>query len=91
MASLTHISQLEVLHWVDHLGPEKHILARSRNCKTYNVFPDPVSPPWMHVYTLFCEDPRTDAPPNALIRRIAGIKENHRDVNMQRVGGQALS
>ncbi|KAG1894068.1 uncharacterized protein F5891DRAFT_1256478 [Suillus fuscotomentosus] len=80
LASLAYISHLQILHWVDFLGRNKHVLGAGRNRKTYNVISDPDSSPWAHAFTFFREDPLVYAPPNALIRNIANIASNDADV-----------
>ncbi|KAG1844463.1 hypothetical protein F4604DRAFT_1937504 [Suillus subluteus] len=80
LSTLTHISHLQVQHWVNILGRQKHVMGMSRNRKTYNVVPDPASAPWMHSYTFFREDPMAYAPLNAIIRTITNITSNGADV-----------
>ncbi|KAG1876934.1 hypothetical protein C8R48DRAFT_668952 [Suillus tomentosus] len=78
--SLVDISQLEVTHWVDQLGPDKFVTSSGRCRKTYNVIadmPEGETPPG---YTFFRDHPLVYGPPNALIRNIGGITANADDV-----------
>ncbi|KAG1775890.1 hypothetical protein EV702DRAFT_1046545 [Suillus placidus] len=77
---LTHISQLDVCHWVDYFGAENVISATSRGRKTYHVMADAVTDAPARGYTFFREHVMGFAPPNALIREVAGIDDHAEDV-----------
>jgi hypothetical protein len=72
---LRHLSELETLHWIDHLGGEKF----NTTCcatETYNTGTDTNT----YEYTLFCDHPDMFGAPNVLIREIASISRNEMDI-----------
>ncbi|KAG2149785.1 hypothetical protein BD769DRAFT_1381530 [Suillus cothurnatus] len=69
---LTHLSQLETSHWLDHLKLDKFIVLTGCLRKTFKALPGATETPWVYGYTVIREDPRSYPPPNALIRELAG-------------------
>ncbi|KAG1734447.1 uncharacterized protein EDB91DRAFT_1296966 [Suillus paluster] len=78
--SLTQISHLEVSHWVDYFSGENITSATSRGRKTYHVMADDMTHAPARRYTFFREHVMGFAPPNALIREVAGIDDHAEDV-----------
>jgi len=64
---LTHLSQLETSHWLDHLKLNKFIVLTGRLHKTFKALPGATETPWVYGYTVIQEDPWSYPPPNALI------------------------
>ncbi|KAG2123119.1 hypothetical protein BD769DRAFT_1670199 [Suillus cothurnatus] len=71
------LSDLEILHWLDALGPERYMSTSSRFRKTYN-------PKYgvyhAHSYTFFREHPMAYTPPNLCIRTAADVTPGDEDV-----------
>ncbi|KAG2099000.1 uncharacterized protein F5147DRAFT_777522 [Suillus discolor] len=74
--SLVDMSQLDVSHWVDQLGPERLISSTGQCRKTYNVIADIPEGGTLPGYTFFREHPLVYGPPNALIREVGRITSN---------------
>jgi hypothetical protein len=72
-SGLINLDNLEVLHWVDQLGPNLFAMSPQQFWKTYNVGCD-------CKYTFFRENLMSYCPLNALIQEIAGIIKNEMDV-----------
>ncbi|KAG2094798.1 hypothetical protein BD769DRAFT_1678568 [Suillus cothurnatus] len=80
VATLRHISQLEVSHWVDRLANNRFIVFTSNYRKTYNVNPGTSSDVPEYSYTFFREDPEAFSPPNLLVRDLASIVDPACDI-----------
>ncbi|KAG1880503.1 hypothetical protein C8R48DRAFT_829836 [Suillus tomentosus] len=73
-------SHLQVMHWVNQLGPDLFISSTRQFRKTYNLIKEmPAGAPALG-YTFFREHPAVFAASNRLIRGIAGITANAGDV-----------
>jgi hypothetical protein len=80
VATLRHISQLEVSHWVDRLANNRFIVFTSNYRKTYNVNPGTSSDVPEYSYTFFREDPEAFSPPNLLVHNLASIVDPACDI-----------
>ncbi|KAG2149783.1 hypothetical protein BD769DRAFT_1381528 [Suillus cothurnatus] len=80
VATLRHISQLEVSHWVDRLANNRFIVFTSNYHKTYNVNPGTSSDVPEYSYTFFREDPKAFSPPNLLVHNLASIVDPACDI-----------
>ncbi|KAG1874162.1 hypothetical protein C8R48DRAFT_669762 [Suillus tomentosus] len=80
VSDLTNLSQLQILHWVDQLGPDRHVLSSGRFRKTYHTYTDDPDTLNMYSYTFHREHSAMHLPPNAMIRELANIASNEEDV-----------
>ncbi|KAG2152220.1 hypothetical protein BD769DRAFT_1658653 [Suillus cothurnatus] len=80
VSQLTQLSHLQILHWVNQLGPDRHVLATGRFRKTYNTNAGTPEAASAFGYTFFREHPSVFSPPNMLIRELAHIKSNENDI-----------
>jgi hypothetical protein len=71
------LSDLEILHWLDALGPERYMSTSSRFRKTYNP---KYGEYHAHSYTFFREHPMAYTPPNLCIRTAADVTPGDEDV-----------
>ncbi|KAG2145932.1 hypothetical protein DEU56DRAFT_753982 [Suillus clintonianus] len=76
----THISQLEVSHWVDRLIDDRFIVSTSKLRKTYKVTSDASAEDTAYSYTFYRESPSSFAPPNLLVREMLDIVDAADDV-----------
>ncbi|KAG1877000.1 hypothetical protein C8R48DRAFT_669001 [Suillus tomentosus] len=65
-----HVLDLEILYWVDQLGPDPHYSATGRFRKTYNVKQDDLGTPHNFAYTFLREHPLSYPPPNEVVRTV---------------------
>lgn len=80
VSQLSQLSHLQILHWVDQLGPDRHVLTTGRFRKTYNTNADTPEAVSAYGYTFFQEQPSVFSPPNMLIRDLVLIKSNKNDI-----------
>ncbi|KAG2107460.1 uncharacterized protein F5147DRAFT_653322 [Suillus discolor] len=80
VTELTNLSQLQILHWVDQLGPDRHVLTSGRFRKTYHTYMDDPETLNMYSYTFHREHTAMPSPPNAMIHELADITSNEDDV-----------
>ncbi|KAG1880593.1 hypothetical protein C8R48DRAFT_767365 [Suillus tomentosus] len=74
------ISHLQVMHWVNQLGPDLFISSTGRFRKTYNLIAEMPGGAIAVGYTFFREHAAVFPAPNRLIRGIASITSNADDV-----------
>ncbi|KAG1811661.1 hypothetical protein DFJ58DRAFT_850752 [Suillus subalutaceus] len=78
---LTHLSQLEVQHWVDCLGRrDRFVVATSHMRKTFNVAVGPSQQPIEYGYTFFREEPAVHGSPNRLICQVASLPSDIQEI-----------
>ncbi|KAG1872009.1 hypothetical protein C8R48DRAFT_670415 [Suillus tomentosus] len=75
-----HVLDLEILYWVDQLGPDPHYSATGWFRKTYNVKQDDLGTPHNFAYTFLCEHPLSYPPPNEVVRTVAKAGTDAPDV-----------
>lgn len=71
---------MQVMHWVNQLGPDLFISSTGQFRKIYNLIAEIPAGALALGYTFFREHPAVFAAPNRLIRGIAGITANADDV-----------
>ncbi|KAG1795167.1 uncharacterized protein HD556DRAFT_1442503 [Suillus plorans] len=71
-----NILNLQVMHWVNQLGPDLFNSSTGQFRETYNLIAEILAGAPAVGYTFFREHPAVFAAPNRLIRGIAGITAN---------------